>query len=213
MALDEDDRRVAAHYAALLRRHGPGHRALDWNSPSSQIQRFERFATLGMAPGESVLDVGCGLGDFLPWLRAKNLDLDYTGIDITPDMVAHCRRNQPDGRFLEGNILDDLGGLTPQCVDWVVASGVFAHRKEHPWLYMTAMIQTMTVLARKGVAFNAQSTFAPHPDRWRLYHADPRETEAFCRNLGWTCLLVHDTEGTDFTVTLWRPETTGNDPA
>ncbi|MCF8481370.1 MAG: class I SAM-dependent methyltransferase [Rhodospirillum sp.] len=206
MVLDRDDRRVAALYAALLRTHGPTFKALDWSAQSSQDQRFEALTKLGIASGDRVLDVGCGLGDFLPWLVGRGVRITYTGIDITPDFVAHCRATHGEGCFLEGNVLEDLAGLAPRSFDWVVASGIFAHRQDRPWDYMKALIAAMMALADRGVAFNAQSTLAPHPERWKLFHADPHRTETHCRDSGWTCLLVHDPGKTDFTQYMWRPE-------
>jgi cyclopropane fatty-acyl-phospholipid synthase-like methyltransferase len=207
MALDRDDRRVVALYSALLRGHGPTFKALNWSAKDTQNRRFEDLVKLGIAPGDRVLDVGCGLGDFLSWLLGQGLQVDYTGIDITPEFVAHCRKvHGGEGRFLEGNILEDLAGLAPRGFDWVVASGVFAHRKDRPWEYMKALIAAMMALADRGVAFNAQSTLAPHPERWKLFHADPRQTDAHCRATGWTCLLVHDPWNTDFVQYMWRPE-------
>ena len=36
---------------------------------------------------ETVLDVGCGLGDFYRWLNTKHNNINYTGIDITTSMI------------------------------------------------------------------------------------------------------------------------------
>ncbi len=204
--MDADDQRVATLYARFLRERGPGHRALDWSAPESQTTRFRRLAAVGVGTGDRVLDVGCGLGDLLPWLVDHGLEVDYWGIDITPEMIAHCRATHARGRFLEGNILEDLAGLPEGGFDWVLASGVFAHRKRAPWDYMRALITAMTRLARRGVAFNSQSTRAPNPGSWSLFHADPEKTLDFCQSLGWSALLTHDAGKTDFTVTMWPPE-------
>ncbi|MBK1666171.1 hypothetical protein CKO38_17515 [Rhodospirillum rubrum] len=204
--MDEDDRRVAGLYAQFLAENGPNYRALDWSSPRSQPDRFARLAAVGIASGHSVLDVGCGLGDLLPWIDNVGLAVDYTGLDMTPEMIAHCRATYDHGRFLEGNLLDGVAGFAPRSFDWVVASGIFAHRKEKPWEYMTALIVAMADLAKRGIAFNAQSLSGPNPQTWLLYHADPDETIAFCESLGWSVRLTHDWRKTDFTICMWRPD-------
>jgi 2-polyprenyl-3-methyl-5-hydroxy-6-metoxy-1,4-benzoquinol methylase len=38
--------------------------------------------------GASVIDVGCGRGDFLRYLRTLRRDLDLTGVDVAPNMPA-----------------------------------------------------------------------------------------------------------------------------
>ena len=48
----------------------------------------------GLGP---VLDVGCGPGTVTAHLAG--LDLDVSGVDLSPEMVAHARRQYPDLRF------------------------------------------------------------------------------------------------------------------
>ncbi|WP_041795612.1 class I SAM-dependent methyltransferase [Pararhodospirillum photometricum] len=201
--MDADDTRVAALYTGFLKRHGPTYRALHWSSPESQQERFARLAAVGLKPGQSVLDVGCGLGDFLGWLEAQGVLVDYTGLDMTPAMIEHCRATHPRGRFVVGNV---AAGPMPTLArfDWVVASGIFAFRQSEPEVYMRSVIERLWRLARCGVAFNALSTRAPHPERWSLFHADPEATLAFCQALGGTCRLTHTADHSDFTVHLWR---------
>ena len=52
----------------------------------------------------SMLDVGCGTGRF--YTHAKALGYSYTGVDVTPLMVEHCRKRYPDGDFRAGDIYD-----------------------------------------------------------------------------------------------------------
>ena len=51
-----------------------------------------------------MLEVGCGPG--VDYLGARNTvpDIDYTGVDITPQMVAHCAKSHPGGKFMVGDI-------------------------------------------------------------------------------------------------------------
>jgi len=59
------------------------------------------FATIAASvpKGGSVLDVGCGRGDFLRFLRAHRPDLDLSGIDVSPNVPV-------DGiRFYQGDFL------------------------------------------------------------------------------------------------------------
>lgn len=208
--MDAEDRRIARFYAQRLARFGPDHRALHWSSPTAQTDRFARLAAIGLGSGDSLLDVGCGLGDFLGWLAARGVMPVYTGLDMTPQMVAAAgQRHPPDrfpgARFLVGNLMDPALPLAPRSFDWVVASGIFACRTADPQAYMRAGIARMMALAGRGVAFNAQSTRAPNRGAWRLFHADPEATLAWCQSRGWSCLMVHDAWETDFTVCLWRP--------
>lgn len=49
---------------------------------------YERLLPYAPESGGRVLDVGCGEGRFLRFLRARGRDVDYTGVDFAPDLVA-----------------------------------------------------------------------------------------------------------------------------
>ena len=51
-----------------------------------------------------VVDVGCGPGHVTSHLW--ELGLDVSGIDLSPEMVAHARRRHPDVRFDVGTMTD-----------------------------------------------------------------------------------------------------------
>lgn len=52
---------------------------------------FARLAG-ALPPGpHTVLDVGCGDGRFGRYLREAGCDLSYTGVDLTPGLLAHAR--------------------------------------------------------------------------------------------------------------------------
>ena len=52
---------------------------------------------LGIGAGSLVLDVGCGFGDFLTYLRDNGIEPRYTGIDICEPMVRRCRERFEGG--------------------------------------------------------------------------------------------------------------------
>jgi cyclopropane fatty-acyl-phospholipid synthase-like methyltransferase len=75
----------------------------------------KRIAALGGKP--RVLDIGCGRGDFLRWLRSREPGWQLTGIDLAPNAPA-------DGiDFIQGDILEcGLGAF-----DAVVNLAVIEH--------------------------------------------------------------------------------------
>lgn len=60
---------------------------------------FARLAA-ALPPGpQTLLDVGCGDGRFGRYLREQGLPLAYTGVDLTPGLLAHAR-SAPDDVLL-----------------------------------------------------------------------------------------------------------------
>ena len=83
-------------YEDKVRRYGYDHRGLGFRNKSSQDKRFEALVQLGDLDGARLLDVGCGFGDLLAWLRARGIEPDYTGIDLCEPMIQRCRERFGD---------------------------------------------------------------------------------------------------------------------
>ena len=195
----DDDVRNVQIYQELLERHGENFRALDWGSSQSQRRRFEILAELGFSPGDSLLDLGCGLGDLYDWIVNEQLDLSYTGIDITPALIERARLRFPGIDFEVGTIFDEE--LSTSKFDYIVASGIFAHRINRPELYLEKTVARMFSMARKAVAFNTLSDWSDSKEA-NEFHAEPLRTLEYCRSLTPFVALRHDYHLGDFTIYL-----------
>ena len=84
---------VAAYYAAKLEAHGSTPQGVDWNGIDSHEQRHRQFLyLLNGSPNASIIDLGCGFGDFLRFLRAEGCRGPFIGYDVVPDMIAEASR-------------------------------------------------------------------------------------------------------------------------
>jgi len=57
-------------------------------------------ARLGDLSGKSVLDIGCGRGEWLAFL--KNGNCHVSGIDLSSKAIETCKRRMPAGQFVTG---------------------------------------------------------------------------------------------------------------
>lgn len=194
-----DDHRNARLYAARLAEHGLSPQTLDWGSAESQRLRFAVLAEVAPLDGARVLDVGCGLGDFLGWLRERGMRVDYVGIDVTPALVEAARARFPDARFECASVLD---GPLPEA-DFGFASGLFAHRRVAPLAFLKETVGALFASCRRAVSFNSLSAWAPQTVAGE-FHADPARVLSFCRRLTPWVTLRHDYHPRDFTVYLYR---------
>jgi SAM-dependent methyltransferase len=203
MSTVDDDRKTIDAFSDSLRRHGQGYRALNWGSREGQENRFRVLCESGLSEGDSVLDVGCGLGDLRAYLDRQGIAADYTGLDITPDMVAAAASRFPGVPFHCGSLLG--GFATPSGhFDFVFASGIFYLREESPFDHLKATVEQMFALCRKGVAFNCLSAWGVPADGGREYREDPLRCLALCRTLTPWVVLRHDYHPGDFTIYLRR---------
>jgi SAM-dependent methyltransferase len=199
-----EEEHAAAHYRDLWTAHGDSYRALDWGSRASQQRRFEVLANGCQLQGARILDVGCGLAHFADWLRTRHIMVDYTGLDITAELLTQAAARHPGHRFVRGSVLDpDI--LRDETFDIVIASGVFCSYPDAGPAWVHAAIDRMWQWTTKTMAFNSLSAWAAQDTPSEL-HADPMATLAFCRTLSPRVALRHDYHPRDFTVHVFREE-------
>jgi SAM-dependent methyltransferase len=194
---------VAAYYAAKLEAHGSTARGVDWNGPDSHQRRHRQFLRLlDGAWNASLIDLGCGFGDFLRFLRSEGHRGRFTGYDIAPSMIEKARE-------LHGETADcrwRVGAEPAEAADFAIASGIFNVKGSvtgEIWMrYVHRSIDILAHAGRRGFGFNVLST-SSDLDRRRpdLYYADPAEMLGYCLSrFGRSVALLQDYGLYEFTV-------------
>lgn len=122
-------KRIAQMYENLLDRHGDDQRSLAYGSRKSRYMRYwcaKRLPGLigDSFDGSSVLDMGCGLGNFAQYLDSV---ASYVGVDITEGFVkiARERCQIEDSLFLKGDAITIRE--SDVTFDWVFFNGTFSN--------------------------------------------------------------------------------------
>lgn len=205
----EQRKRIVDRHRDSLKRYGYHPNALYWSSREIQEIRFSILAEIGIEPGDSVLDVGCGFGDFKGWFEKQRGTLNYSGIDLSPDLLTEAGKRHPDAQFLEGDLFEVSStheGFAGQSFDWVILSGALNEPLHDEGSYAHRMIARMFELCRRGVAFNLLD--ARHLRAPDLQSHQPEEVLSYCRSLSPDCMLVDDYLKNDFTIYMRRPSAT-----
>ncbi len=184
-------------------------RQVGWRDEYAKHTRFAQFVRAIVHRLDTpfqVADVGCGLGDLLPFLRAQGFTaLRYKGYDILPDMVATAAacHQDPDGTFRH---IDDIWEIEP--ADYCFASGIFNAKLDHGdeawWDHVQACVREMAAKSSCAVAFNMLSTYSDKEKQdASLYYADPGRVFDWCkREVSRDVALLHDYGQWDFTILL-----------
>lgn len=69
---------------------------------------------------KSMLDIPCG---DMNWISKLNLNVDYVGADIVPELIAENQRNYPDKNF---KVLDVVNDPLPE-MDLILCRDCFVH--------------------------------------------------------------------------------------
>jgi SAM-dependent methyltransferase len=204
--------RIISRQRDALRRHGYHPNALFWSSREIQELRFRvLFEASGLKAGDSLLDVGCGFGDLAAWLARQGSSVDYTGIDLSPELLAEGRRRHPGIRLYEGDIFDF--DPPPESHDWVVLSGALNSNLNDQGAYARRVIRRMYAACRKGIAFNLlDARHEPTAGCWDLQSFLPADIEALARRLSPCRELRDDYLENDFTVVVRRPGRLKSEP-
>lgn len=105
----------------------------DYNKISSQFtstrkkgiwpDNQEALELMNLKSGKSVLDIGSGSGRLYPYLTERGLD--YTGIDLSEELVKISKELYPKGKFIIGDATDLP--FTSNEFNYLVSVAVFYH--------------------------------------------------------------------------------------
>lgn len=91
-------------YNRHLKDFGDKPQAVRW-TPEGQRRRYETLlAIAGDISGKTVLDFGCGKGDFCGFLKEKGIAADYCGIDINEGLISLAKTKYPEAEFIAMDI-------------------------------------------------------------------------------------------------------------
>jgi SAM-dependent methyltransferase len=199
-----------AYYLDKMRQYGiDSALSVGWTD-YLQVLLFEKISALlrGVDSGEycTLLDVGCGLGDYLRYLGDHGYrGIDYTGIDIIPLMIQMAGKKYPGKKFFVADFSDDSFAKE---YDYIVCSGalnIIAEKsiEEHN-VFIQKFIRKMYDLSRKGCAFNllCRDGMEFFPSDKRFFYADRNTVMEYCRSFAKDVSLCHDVKEFTFTIVM-----------
>jgi 2-polyprenyl-3-methyl-5-hydroxy-6-metoxy-1,4-benzoquinol methylase len=85
-------------------RHSPRVDPARWHTPYAQRHLDVVLRAARVAPGDRVVDVGCGPGKYTVGLAARGFDV--TGLDLTPALLEQLRKTAPGVTAVQGDLVD-----------------------------------------------------------------------------------------------------------
>jgi SAM-dependent methyltransferase len=198
---------VIESYRDTFRQFGNSAEALQWSTEGQRF-RFDKLLEIAASStgeslqGKRLLEIGCGLGHLYPLLHASFGEVDYTGIDIVPELIEHAQAAYPDATF---ECRDIFQSPLAQEFDYVLISGLF----NAPWRddseeFMMAMITHAYAACRIGLVFNFTSSYVNFVSEGTNYFDPNWVLCEILANLSKKVVMHHHYQNCDVAVAVGR---------
>ena len=182
-----------AFYAQNYETYGVSAEGAAWDSAHTQQRRFAAILScLGEIGQDTLVDAGCGFGDFYLYLKTQNrLPRQYVGLDLCAHMVKEAKA-RTGCRIVQKDILSQS---LPRA-DWYVASGS---------MNLLTRMETQIFIQRcfqqsgKGFVFNL---LHGREREGEFSYWKPHEIIALCKPFGGEISIKEGYLEGDFTVSL-----------
>ncbi len=186
-------------YNRHLRDFGDSPQAVRW-TPEGQLLRYKTLLNIaGDFSGKSVLDFGCGKGDFYGYLREKGIQVQYCGIDINENLIEFARKKYPETEFIVIDIEETDFNRT---FDIIFICGVFNLRIAGIEESMKNILKKTFNLCREALYVNLLSYYVPRRDI-ELFYVKPEEILQFIlTEISLSVTLIHKKD--DIYLSIFR---------
>ena len=177
-------------------------KVMDWSSKYAQNVRFKILTEIGNLYGKSILDVGCGFADLFVFFQKRGINVNYTGIDVSDEIINKAKEKRPDLNLICADILKDY---TIPKADFVISSGIHSVKTFNNTGRVKKVIKRMYELCNMAMGTNMFSTY--YPKETFAHYAvryDPEKIFSFAKTLSDYVVLRHDYLPNDFTVYIYK---------
>ena len=159
-------------YREAVERYGAGFHATLWTNPESQRLRFNVMIDMAALHGCSIVDAGCGQGDFAEHLIERQVAFKrYIGIDAVPEMIEAARKRcLPRCEFHFGDVIHDQTPLREIDPDFVCISGTLNTMDEET---ARKLVEAAFEASMVGVIFNFLSDRVG--EKWGSHNIGPAQ--------------------------------------
>ena len=197
-----EDEIVKDFFNKLVEKHGYSPKSLAYSGEKSQKIKFNIVTEVGIEDNCSVLDVGCGFGDYFNYLKQKGVkNVKYCGIDISNKIVDFAKEKNSLVNVIQGNVLDLSDD---EKYDYVISLGFNCVKTGSNWETLTQVLDKMWKLSKKGIAYNAISTFSEISPRGIYFVSPVKVIDYIMNNLTYNVVLRHDYMQHDFTIYAYK---------
>jgi len=207
--------KIANHYEKCLEKHGDSNLGVDWPNAADAEKRYRVILQIlnyfQNSENNTILDLGCGTGHLLDFIRKNDLPVNYTGYDISQKFIDVCLSKYPLHPFKTVDLLEEnINQL--DVFDFVLMNGLFTEKQsltyDEMFDFFSKMITKAFQISRKGIAFNLMSKCVDW-ERKDLFHVPLDHLQSFLtENLSRNFIIRNDYGLYEFMVYLFKESNT-----
>lgn len=197
------EKQIVKHYHnTRIQETGFNHANIQgWTNLKEQQARFNAILKSADFNHSSILDIGCGYGDFKARLDESCTNFVYTGIDQQSAFIEYAQqkyKEHPNTCFHEV----DFSNCKLPKVDLVIASGVLSYYSSDQYYYFD-MIQKFYNVSEKVLIFNMLDNKTFESGELLVAH-DKEDIYEKCKTLCENTSLISGYLVNDFTIKMER---------
>jgi SAM-dependent methyltransferase len=202
---EKDKEWINQRYSDRIKGENFSYEALRSGPWERREMRFQILTEIGIKPGDSVLDLGCGYGDLYDYFQRINCPVDYTGFDINPDFIEMAKSKYPGVNF---QVIDVINQEYPH-FDWVISTTCFnlKLKEQDNYEFVDELLSSVYTHAKKGVAIDFLTNYVDF-ETDHGFHYSPEKVFGLAKKYTKCVTLRHDYPIFEFCMYLF-PDFTG----
>jgi SAM-dependent methyltransferase len=169
--------------------------------------RFRELTNLWNLENSSILDIGCGFGDFVKYLKFEGIkSFNYTGIDLVKEFIDKAKNEHQD-QNIELCVGDFLSLPFSKKFDFCIASGTFNLRMDgiDGYKYIESNLTKMLETCRIGIAVNFITDKVDYKHDHN-FNSSPEKILSIAYNLSKRIVLRNDTFPFEFSIIIYKDD-------
>ena len=182
-----DYKKISNHYKKCLKEHGDSHQGHDWPNYKDMLKRYKIMSELFRdRKNISVLDLGCGTGMFLDFMKSEKLigenEITYEGADISEDHINIASNKFAENKFYKIDVMTE----------------------PLPKEFFETFIKNIWPQVNHGIAFNVMSSHVDY-ERGDLFHLPHDALAGFItKNLSRNYIIRNDYGLYEYTTHVFK---------
>ncbi len=195
-----DRENIIQRYNTRFAKYGYDIRTLASGTEERRRIRFQVLCEIGLTEGCSVLDIGCGFGDFYTYLREHNIEVQYVGYDINPKLIEVAREKHHSAKFA----VKDIQTSPFPDFDFIVSSSAFNLRlsEQDNYVFVEDILKVCYVHAKHGIAIDFLSSYVDFESP-EAFHYSPERVFSIAKKITKRVCLRHDYPLYEFCIYLY----------